>query len=156
VDEIRIKGTEQPLAIVEVLRDGASMTIAATLWRGPGSGERYLRCRLRLGDTAFTLDAARPSFTVGRLDHCDLCLPHSCVSREHARLEYQKGRIIIIDQSTNGTYISEAAAPEPVLVHREQRWLRDRGLLRFGSREDDGRGLTLQYACETLGPEPEP
>jgi pSer/pThr/pTyr-binding forkhead associated (FHA) protein len=112
------------------------------------TGEHYVRCKLRYGGKVHILDVDRPTFSIGRDGTSDLPLPHGCVSREHGRLEYQKGRIIFVDHSTNGTFVNEDNAAGMVLVHREQRWLRNTGVLRFGTRDDDEGVLTLAYACE--------
>ncbi|MEE4329649.1 MAG: hypothetical protein V2J10_02200, partial [Wenzhouxiangella sp.] len=50
--------------------------------------------------------------------------------------------------STNGTFVQENGASGMVRVHREQRWLRDNGVLRFGARDDAEEVLTLEYACQ--------
>lgn len=151
VDEARIKGHVKPVAIFELLPEGSSMTVVATggvVAPRQSTGEHYLRCTLKHGSQMYVIDLERPTFSIGRDAVCDLPLPHGCVSREHGRLEFQKGRIIFVDHSTNGTFVNEANAPEMVLVHREQRWLRNTGLLRFGTREDEQGMLTLEYACE--------
>ncbi len=149
VDRIRIKGYEKPVAIFEVIRQDSNATILAPRAAAPCTGEYYLGCTLRYGTRSYLLDASRPILTIGREKRCDLLIAQSCVSREHGRLEYQKGRIIFVDHSTNGTYVSEENAPALVLVHREQRWLRNRGLLRFGSRDDRSGRLSVGYRCET-------
>lgn len=149
VDEIRIKGHVEPVAIYEVMRDDSAFTVFAKVAPAPQAAETYVRCTLRFQDQTFVVDDTRPVFTIGRHAGCDLPLPVDCVSREHAKIEYQKGRFICVDRSTNGTFVSEASAAEPVLVHREERWLRDRGQLRIGSRDDPGQQVTLDYQCES-------
>jgi class 3 adenylate cyclase len=150
VDELRIKGHVKPLSIQEILPEGSNMTVLAGGVATPrtSTGEHYVRCTLRYGGNEHVLDLNRPVFAVGRDDASDLPLAHGCVSREHGRLEYQKGRIIFVDHSTNGTFVSENSASGMVLVHREQRWLRDNGVLRFGARDDADGVLTLEYVCQ--------
>ncbi|MBK1721384.1 adenylate/guanylate cyclase domain-containing protein [Thiocystis violacea] len=147
-DEMRIKGYDDPVEIYEILRQDPGVTqVAQRVTRSP-AGEHYVRCALTHDTQTFTLDAAHPVFSIGRDTGNDLIIPEDCVSRNHGRLEYQKGRIIFIDQSTNGTSILENDAPEPVLVHREQRWLRGSGLLCFGRRAEAEGPLSLRYRCE--------
>lgn len=151
VDQIRIKGYDQAVSIFEIMREDVNMTLVSVSTAAPSTGEHYACCHLRYGTATYLLDPSTPVFTIGREIGSDLAILEGCVSREHGRLEYQKGRIIYVDHSTNGTFIQEADTPELVLVHREQRWLRHYGLLRFGRREDEARELTLEYRCE-LGP----
>lgn len=148
VDRVRIKGYDEAVAIHELMRLDPEMTMVFRTLSTTQTAEHYLRCRLAQGDRIHILDEARPIFSIGREEGHDLPIHQGCVSRDHGRLEYQKGRIIYIDHSTNGTFITEENAPELVQVHREQRWLRGRGLLRFGSREDPSGELSLEYRCE--------
>ena len=60
---------------------------------------------LRLGNYVVALSQTRPSVTMGRQEHNDLEVIDTRVSRSHARIEYRKGRFILIDHSTNGTYV---------------------------------------------------
>ncbi|NEX19723.1 adenylate/guanylate cyclase domain-containing protein [Thiorhodococcus mannitoliphagus] len=148
-DQIRIKGYDAPVEIYEVMRQDPSVTLIAQSAQPLAMGEHYCRCSLSYGGQSFTLDAKRHVLSIGREEGNDLMIPESCVSRRHGRLEYQKGRIIYVDQSTNGTSIFEDDAQAPIIVHREQRWLRGRGLLRFGQRSGDTGQVTLHYRCET-------
>ena len=153
VEQARMKGYDEAMAIHELVRLDADVTLASRRLDLPLGGERYLRCRLVHGGRTFILDATRPVFTIGRDPASDLSLTQGGVSRDHGRLDYQKGRIIYLDHSTNGTFVSEEGMPEPVRVHHEQRWLRHRGRLRFGDRDDPLGILTLEYRCEE-GDEP--
>jgi hypothetical protein len=110
-------------------------------------GEHYKSCLLNYGAQEFIINETNPVLTIGRVPPCQLAIPESCVSREHARVEFQKGRIIFVDHSTNGTFVTENPEPESILVRREQRWLRNSGSLRFGRQDDPGGHLTLVYVC---------
>ena len=149
VDEARVDGYETSIPIFEVMRDDGNVTLISGQPIEVLTAEHYVRCRLRYGDRRFQVDSSRPVFRIGRGDGADLRILKDCVSRDHGRLEYQKGRIIYIDQSTNGTFVSEEQAPNPVLVHHERRWLRNRGRLRFGNQDDVAKDLTLDYLCES-------
>ena len=86
------------------------------------------------GQTA-TLDARRPLLTLGRDLGCDLCLASPQVSRQHARIEWRDGSFILIDQSTNGTWVV-ADRREEHRVHGTQYRLPPFGQLRFGPGND--------------------
>lgn len=146
VDRIRIKGQSEPLSIVELLRESTEMTQVASLVLT--KAEVYSRCLLRAGSRLYVVDEAHPVLSIGRLPSCTLQIARTCVSREHALIELQKGRVIFSDQSTNGSYVTELPSQEAVLVRREQRWLRNQGTLRLGSQQLDDHELVLHYACE--------
>ena len=61
--------------------------------------------RLRFCDHIIHVDQNRPSVTMGRQPHNDLIVEGTRVSRSHAVIEYRRGRFVLIDRSTNGTYL---------------------------------------------------
>lgn len=74
---------------------------------------RAMRRRLRRSDTPemtlLALDWAGEvsDMTIGRSKDCDVVLPHSTVSRRHARLGFRDGVWILQDlSSTNGTFVN--------------------------------------------------
>ncbi len=60
---------------------------------------------LRFHDHIIEISQDRPSVTMGRQRHNDLVVQDNRVSRSHARFEYRTGKFVLIDQSTNGTYV---------------------------------------------------
>jgi adenylate cyclase len=60
---------------------------------------------LRFHDHIIEISQERPNVTMGRQRHNDLVVQDNRVSRSHARFEYRKGKFVLIDQSTNGTYV---------------------------------------------------
>ncbi|MDM8549921.1 adenylate/guanylate cyclase domain-containing protein [Desulfobacterales bacterium HSG2] len=63
------------------------------------------RLKLRFCDHIINVDKNRPSVTMGRQPHNDLVVEGTRVSRSHASIEYRRGRFVLIDRSTNGTYL---------------------------------------------------
>jgi class 3 adenylate cyclase len=145
VDRIRIKGQSNPVEIFELLRETSDLTQTAAPLHAVG--ESYKACLLTYRHEEIVINEARPVLTIGRVPPCDIAIPQGCVSRQHARVEYQKGRIIVVDHSTNGTFLTENPSKKSILVRREQRWLRNTGALRFGRMEDPDGSLTLVYVC---------
>ncbi|GBC60214.1 hypothetical protein DENIS_1165 [Desulfonema ishimotonii] len=64
-----------------------------------------IQLELRLGSRVIAISQTRPSVTMGRQEHNDLEVIDTRVSRSHARIEYRKGQFVLIDHSTNGTYV---------------------------------------------------
>jgi type VI secretion system FHA domain protein len=54
-----------------------------------------------------------PALTIGRGSENDLCLPDpgKVISKNHCAIEAQDGRIVVIDLSTNGTYLNYGREP---------------------------------------------
>jgi class 3 adenylate cyclase len=146
VERTRLKGHTRALEIYELVRDRPEVT---RMSRGlDPQAHLYLACRIRYGDLELIVDERHPRLTIGRAGDCDLVLEADCVSRQHARIELQKGRIVCIDLSTNGTYVYEGPSRQGILLHREERWLHDRGELCLGKPADASGDRILHYTCE--------
>ena len=63
------------------------------------------------------------------------------MSRNHATIEFNKGHFILVDRSTNGTYL-KSGEEEEFRVHRDEVHLRNAGVISLGqlseNRERDG------------------
>jgi class 3 adenylate cyclase len=102
---------------------------------------RDTRVRLRYGEQEMWLGALHPEATFGRDPHADIVTQDSRASREHGRIERRRDKYVLIDQSTNGTYLKFLGESE-IALRREEAILRGRGRISFGhSSEDEGDDL---------------
>lgn len=63
------------------------------------------RLELKFKEIVIEISQTRPSVTMGRQRYNDLVVEDNRVSRSHARFEYRRNEFVLIDQSTNGTYV---------------------------------------------------
>ena len=68
---------------------------------------------------SFIVSDARPVLLAGREEGNDLVIADRRASRHHARIEWRQNRFVLIDTSTNGTYMVDDAGTEVVLRRRE-------------------------------------
>ena len=68
-------------------------------------------------------------------------------SRLHARIERRRDKFVLIDQSTNGTYVTLEGEKE-ILLRREELILRGRGHISFGHTYQPEPAEVLRFACE--------
>jgi predicted component of type VI protein secretion system len=87
--------------------------------------------RLERGEFALVLDLEHPGVVLGRDPHCAIVVADRQASRQHARIERRRDKFFLIDQSTNGTFVTFDGEPEIVLL-REEVMLRSRGRISFG------------------------
>jgi class 3 adenylate cyclase len=99
---------------------------------------------LRHGDQELLLDAAHPVARLGRQKHNDLVVPGDRVSRTHARIESRGARFVLVDESTNGTWVAPRGRP-PCFLHREEGLLEDEGRLGLGAEPDASDPEPLCY-----------
>ena len=62
----------------------------------------------------------------------------------HARIERRRDKFVLVDQSTNGTYVTIEGEPE-VQLRREELMLRGRGQISFGHAREDTAGEVLEF-----------
>lgn len=126
----RVRGRREVIDLVELLwqTDSGVATAQVKAYRPTGHGWltlEYQRNRVEI-------DESRLPFVMGRGDESDLVVSHEAVSREHAKIRLGSDRFVLIDCSTNGTYVSRDPSEEPVRIHREQVPLSGRGVIGLG------------------------
>jgi len=57
------------------------------------------------GPQIMTMGATRPVIAIGRSAENDLLLKYPRVSRKHARIEKRRDKFVLVDTSSNGTYV---------------------------------------------------
>jgi adenylate cyclase len=73
----------------------------------------------------------RDSITLGRDEQCGLVVHADDASRLHCTIERKHDKFVLVDHSTNGTYVTIEGAAE-VLVQREEFVLAKRGFIALG------------------------
>ena len=74
---------------------------------------------LRYGDAVLTLSDSKRVIVMGRDAECDVAIRDRRASRRHARIELRGDRVVLIDHSTNGTYVTLKGQPELYLRGNE-------------------------------------
>lgn len=86
---------------------------------------------LHYRDQALKINKERRSVIMGRGDTCDLIVQNGFASRQHIRIELRFGKFVVVDQSTNGTYVRFSDGNVVRLV-REEMILRGSGSISLG------------------------
>jgi predicted component of type VI protein secretion system len=71
------------------------------------------------GNTRLVLDMNRPLIRLGRDPEADLAVRDRRCSRQHASIERRLDRIVLVDRSTNGTFVRLDDNVEIWVRHRE-------------------------------------
>ena len=89
---------------------------------------------LRLTYRGRTLERRREkdAITIGRGEDCGMVVADENASRHHCTIERRKDKFVLVDVSTNGTYVTVEGEKE-VLLQREEFVLRKRGSITFGT-----------------------
>lgn len=93
---------------------------------------------LRQGAQVFRFDTGHSMITIGRDPASDIAINCPKASRQHCRIIYRQGNYVLVDLSTNGSYVTATDTPE-VLIRKEMATLTGNGRISFGqSWQQDG------------------
>jgi len=103
-DTSHIKGRQEETVIYEIMWEGESST---QILSGTTTLENMRSSKLQLSfrDTDIALLANMPALVIGRDLNAGIIIEGNLVSRQHAIIEYRRGKFLIKDTSTNGTYV---------------------------------------------------
>jgi adenylate cyclase len=151
IDVATLKGKTNEDELYEVLwqkEDATSMLPAIALGAAVASQkQRTRRLRVRFQGQEIIVDDAQTSITIGRAEENDIVIKGNLISRTHAKIELNRGKFLLIDQSTNGTFVTTREGEE-AFVRRDSMQLKSEGVIGFGRVAENGSPLTVRYACE--------
>jgi adenylate cyclase len=149
-DRIRVKGKEDSLDVyLYSWEEDADITNMATAsnFTNPSKMGQAEGLTLTYGDQVFKLDFQSPTINIGRGKDCDLIVSGDLISRFHARLEVRRGKFVLSDQSTNGTYLRTRDG-QNFFLRQEDLALFGSGMISFGKNIDKGQGNLVSYSCD--------
>lgn len=131
---LAIRGKGEDIDVCELIwQQGEDLTMAMTrtVSRAGAAAPRLESLRLERGDSALVLDTGSPGATLGRDPASSIVIADRQASRLHARIERRRDKFFLIDQSTNGTYVTFDGETE-IALRREELMLRGSGTIAFG------------------------
>ena len=143
LDSLTVKGKHKDIGIFELIWQGPEADLTALAAR---PALRPARILLRHGTREIALDDARSSLTVGRDPQNDVVVADRMASRVHARIERRRDKFVLIDQSSNGTFVTVEGEAE-IQLRREELILRGRGRVTFGHALQEVADEVLAYSC---------
>ena len=102
------------------------------------------RLLLSFRDRTVLVNDQKKSVNLGRADDNDLVVKGNLISRIHAKIEMRRGKFILIDQSTNGTFIQNVQGDER-FVRRDTTELLGEGTIGLGRAETPGSTLAIHF-----------
>jgi hypothetical protein len=143
LDRLTVKGKLEDIGIFELVWQESSDELTALSTRPKLSQGKI---RLRLGEREIVLGESQPSVTLGRDLQSDVVISDRMASRLHARIERRRDKFVLIDQSSNGTYVTVEGEQE-MLLRREELILRGRGHISFGHAFQPEPADVLRFSC---------
>ncbi len=146
VDRAMVKGKQEAMEMYEFICHPDDATVLAELTLSGGvRAPRTLV--LSCGDRTVEVSEHNPSVLVGRDSTCDLVVNEMTASRHHLRVEFRKNRLMLVDQSTNGTYILPDLE-SVVFARRDELALEGSGLISLGCSFKHRPKAVITYKVE--------
>ena len=146
-DQTPVKGIKESFTIVQLVWDRRSHT---EMFSMTSAGPAIVAFSLTLvyQDREIKLNPANLPFVIGRETDCALIVAAPFASRHHAKLEYRRGKFMLVDQSTNGTYlIASLKRDAPAMYLRDESFpLMGEGLISLGAKIEQQTEHVLRYS----------
>jgi class 3 adenylate cyclase len=143
LDRISVKGKSEEIDIFEVIWQAEDVTRMATGLLKSQSTE--VKLLLDYNGAGRELNQDMDTLILGRGKKADMVINDSMASREHARIECRRGKFILTDMSTNGTYVQTSEGP--AYLRREDLVLAGEGRIALG-REISEATEFVSYTCK--------
>jgi len=119
---VEARGKSPRLNIFEAVEPDSSKPVGKTAESvDERNGDNLQRSflRLRYGAKVVTLSDNKRVIRMGRGAESDIVIHDPRASRNHARIELRGDRVVLIDNSTNGTFLTMGGRPELFLLNEE-------------------------------------
>ena len=116
---------------------------------GYSDSARGTRLRLWFDDRELVVDERPSGITIGRAEENDVVVNGHLSSRLHARIVIGRSNFVLIDQSTNGTFV-QTRDGEDLFVHHDILQLKGQGMIGLGCLPEQGSQHTIHFTCEAI------
>jgi adenylate cyclase len=144
LDRVSVKGKREPLEIFELVwQDSEELTMLGTRVE-----DRIPRLKLVCGGRDLWFDGSGSgAMNLGRDATCEIVIGDRKASRQHARIEKRRDKFVLLDHSSNGTFVVVAGEAE-MCLRREELILRASGRIALGHRTSDADATVVEFYCE--------
>jgi hypothetical protein len=148
IDIAMLKGQGAEVTLYEVLWQTEDVTsMLPSIATGGGYDRKTQRLRLLLADREIVVDEKHPQIAIGRAEDNEVVIRGNLISRIHARIEVSRNKFLLVDQSTNGTFV-HAEDGEESFVRRDSMQLKGSGTIGLGRVPEAGSAQTIRFVCE--------
>jgi len=144
-DRVPVRGKAEPINLISIVWEAqADVTKISTRSFG-ALKDAPETMTLSVGSDNRTVSSSA-AFVMGRGSNCDLVLTGATLaSRAHAKIVFKRGKFVLIDQSTNGTYV-KAGSGEMLYLRREEMQLWGHGVICLGSEFEGDEDHFIFYS----------
>jgi len=149
-DRLRVKGRNEHLDVYlfawEEEEDITNMATASS-FTNPARYDQAKNLTLTYEARPYIIPVDTTSYILGRGRDCELIVKGDLISRYHSKIEHRRGKFIITDQSTNGTFLRTTEGQD-IFLRREEFTVYGSGYISLGKKVDLGDPHVIHFICE--------
>ena len=147
IDVATVRGRIDEVALYELVWQPEEATSMLPTIEWNDKSRKVSKLILSFRDTTVVVNERNKSINMGRADDNDLVVKGNLISRIHAKIEMRRGKFMLVDQSTNGTFLQNVHGEE-IFVRRDSTELSDEGIIGLGRVAKPGTPLAIHFICE--------
>ncbi|MCH8117075.1 MAG: adenylate/guanylate cyclase domain-containing protein [Proteobacteria bacterium] len=144
IDVASVRGRIDEVALYEYLWNPEEATSMLPTIEWENRVRKASRLVLSFRDLTVEVNDQNKHVNIGRADDNDLVVKGNLISRIHAKVELRRGKFVLIDQSTNGTFLQNLQGEE-LFVRRDSTEVIGEGTIGLGRAEQPGSSLAIHY-----------
>jgi hypothetical protein len=144
IDVASVRGRIDEVALHEFLWNPEEATSMLPTIEWENRARKASKLVLSFRDRTVEVNDQNKHINIGRADDNDLVVKGNLISRIHAKLELRRGKFVLIDQSTNGTFVQNVQGEE-LFVRRDSTEINGEGTIGLGRAEQPGSSLAIHY-----------
>ncbi|MDO8206597.1 MAG: adenylate/guanylate cyclase domain-containing protein [Gallionella sp.] len=147
LNSLSIKGKADDIEVREVIwQESEELTMVVGNTYTAMTSEPILQ--LVHQNATLIVDAARPSITIGRDELADIVIEDRRASRMHAKIERRRDKFILVDLSSNGSFVNIKGENE-IQLRREEMVLRESGTISLGHSYQKDPTEFIEFSIQT-------
>jgi class 3 adenylate cyclase len=144
IDVATVRGKLDEVALYEFLWNPEEATSMLPTIEWENQDRKASKLELSFRDQTIEVSDKRKNVIMGRAEDNDLVIKGNLISRIHAKVEMRRGKFMLIDQSTNGTFVLNLLGEE-TFVRRDSKEISGEGTIGLGRAEEPGTSLAIHF-----------
>jgi len=144
IDVATVRGKLDEVALYELLWNPEEATSMLPTIEWENQDRNASRLEVSFRDQTIEVNDKRKSVIMGRAEDNDLVIKGNLISRIHAKVEMRRGKFVLVDQSTNGTFVLNLQGEE-TFVRRDSTEIHGEGTIGLGRAEEPGASLAIHF-----------
>ena len=151
-DNAYLKGINKNIDVYQILWEKNDTTTLIRPQDAPSLFKENISILLKFNneEKIYSGKSMNSAISIGRDEMCDININANFISRSHLNLEFRRGKFVLIDHSSNGTYI-KLKLHNKIFIRREELPLIGEGYISLGGdyQENNARNIYFKLITST-------